>query len=84
MSTTRALERRAFQAHAAGLSWSAWWPTVAADVAQAEPWNRTAYHRLVRRLVALVAAGDLDGAEPAGDGWPRPMPWEIDDVGAPA
>lgn len=55
---------------------------MAADVGQAEPWNRGRYHRLVRRLVGLVASGDTDGAEPAGDGWPRPAPWEIDNTEA--
>jgi hypothetical protein len=78
MSTAKHLEREAIRAHAAGEPWATFWPTVAAQVAQAEPIDRSAYHRLVRRLVALLAAGDLDGAQPAGDGWPRPMPWEID------
>jgi hypothetical protein len=25
---------------------------------------------------------EVSAAEPAGDGWPRPCPWEIDDLGA--
>jgi len=44
----------------------------------AEPWDRAAYRRLVHRLLALVVAGNSDGAEPAGNGWPRRCPWELD------
>ena len=55
------------------------WPTVAADVAAAEPWDRTAYRRLVGRLLALVVLGDTDGQEPVGD----TMPWEADDCAFP-
>ena len=78
--TLKALERAAILAHARSVRWSEFWPTVAADVAQAEPWDQVAYHRLVGRLLALVVAGDSDGAEPVGDGWPRPCPWELADV----
>jgi hypothetical protein len=84
MTTTQELERAAVDAHRRGLPWSQFWPTVAADVIRVEPYDRNRYHKLVGRLVALVAAGDVDGAEPADDGWPRPMPWELDDAPAPA
>jgi hypothetical protein len=30
-----------------------------------------------------VVSGDTDGQEPPGDGWPRPCPWELIDVGEP-
>jgi len=76
--TARTLERQAIQAHAAGLPWSAWWPTVAAQVAQAEPIDRSAYHRLVNRLLGLLVAGDLDGQQAVGD----TEPWEADDTAA--
>jgi len=79
----KALERQAVRAHAAGLRWSEFWPTVAAQVAQVEPHDRRRYHRLVGRLLALLVSGDTNGAEPAGDGWPRPCPWELDAIPAP-
>ena len=63
------LEQAAIAAHRAGLSWAEFWPTVAADVAQAEPWDLSRRSQLVRRLSLLVTAGDLDGERPAGDWW---------------
>jgi hypothetical protein len=76
----RALERLALAAHRCSKTWAVFWQQHGADVAAAEPWDRPAYRRLVGRLLALVVAGDSDGAEPPGDGWPRPCPWEIDDL----
>jgi hypothetical protein len=77
MTTTQHLERLALAAHAAGKTWAEFWQQHGADVAAAEPWDRRRYHRLVRRLLALVVSGDTDGQEPVGDGWPRPCPWEL-------
>jgi hypothetical protein len=74
----RALEAAALDAYAAGKTWAEFWQPHGADVAAAEPWDRRRYHRLVGRLLALVVAGNSDGAEPPGDGWPRPCPWELD------
>ena len=51
-------------------------------MAKAEPHDARRYHRLVGRLVGLVAAGDVDGTMPVGDGWPRPCEWDIDDLAA--
>ncbi len=68
--TCQQLEQAAIRAHSAGRSWADFWPTVAGDVAAAEPIDARRYHRLVRRLVGLVAAGDLDGMHSPGDGWP--------------
>jgi len=85
MSTNRrALERAAIAAHRDGMTWRDFWPTVASDVAAAEPWDRDAYRRIVRRLSHLLTCGDMDRMEPAGDGWPRPCPWELDDLASKA
>ena len=77
------LEQAALDAHRAALSWRRFWPTIAAEVAEAEPHDARRYHRLVRKLVGFVSAGDTDGAEPVGDGWPRPCPWELEEKEAP-
>ena len=77
MSTTRKqLETAAIQAHRRGDDWKTFWPTVAADVSAMEPWDRDAFHKLVRRLSYLLTCGDCDGVVPVGDG----DPWEADDV----
>ena len=73
--TVKQLKREAIRAHAAGMTWDDWWPTAADQVRQAEPWDRQAYHRLMRRLLGLLVAGDLDGQQPVGD----VMPWDHDD-----
>ncbi len=62
----RALERLAADAYRAGVGWSAFWPTVAERVDQAAP-DASGRRRLVNRLLALVACGDCEGMEPAGD-----------------
>lgn len=73
------LEREAIRAHAAGERWESFWRRIRDDVERAEPVDRHAYHRLVQRLLGLLVSGDISGAEPIGDGWPRPCPWEVDD-----
>ena len=79
MSTTvKQLERHALDARRRGIGWSVFWKMHGRGVCAAEPWNRTKFRRLVNRLLALVASGDCDGQEPAGD----VMPWEIDDEAA--
>ena len=72
------LERLATAAHRRGDTWAAFYPTVAADVAALEPWDRQAYRRLVRRLSRLLTCGDLDG-QPIANSWPRPEEWELPD-----
>ena len=66
------------------MTWAEFWPSVAGDVAAAEPWDRQRYRRLVARLTALVAAGDVDGTIPPQDGYGRPMDWELDDLATAA
>jgi hypothetical protein len=83
-ATVKELERAAVAAHRAGTPWPAFWRQYGPHVIAAEPHDRRRFHRLRQRLLGLVVSGNLDGAEPAGDGWPRPMPWELDDVGATA
>jgi hypothetical protein len=74
----RTLEAAALAAHYRRMTWAEFWQQHGADVAAAEPHDRQRYHRLRQRLLALVVAGDTDGQEPPGDGWPRPCPWELD------
>ncbi len=63
------LEYAAIRAHADGATWGQFWPTIAADVAALEP-DYYERGRLIHRLVGLVASGDVDGQQAAGDGWP--------------
>ncbi len=79
--TTRQLEQLAIDAHSRGVSWCEFWDTHRHAIALCEPFDRGRFHRLVRRLTALVAAGNLDGAEPVAAAWeldedhePRPVP----------
>ena len=60
------LETAAIAAHRRGDRWADFWPTIAADVAAIEPYDRAAYHRLVGRLSHLLVCGDSDGMLPAG------------------
>jgi hypothetical protein len=78
--TRQELEHAAVEGHAAGDTWDAYWRRYGPHVIALEPHDRRRFHRLVGRLTALVAAGDLDGVVPVGDGWPRPCPWELDDA----
>ncbi len=73
------LEQSAVQAHAAGMPWAEFWELHRHAVGAIQPWDNAAYRRIVARLTALVAAGDLDG-QPIADSWPRPEPWELDDA----
>jgi hypothetical protein len=68
-----ALERAAIAANRRGESWGTFWERHAAAIRQAEPWDRAAYHRLVQRLMHLVATGDRSGQFGVGD-------WEADDA----
>ena len=83
-TTRQALEAAALAAHADGMTWAEFWPSVAGDVAAAEPSDRQRYRRLVARLTALVAAGDVDGTIPPQDGYGRPMDWELDELATAA
>ena len=69
----------AINAYKAGQTWNQFWPTVAEQVQQAEPINVPAYHRVVRRLMALLVSGNTDGMMPVGD---DVMPWAADDAQA--
>ena len=81
--THKQLERLAVAAHRRGDDWNTFYAKHAGDVQALEPWNLAARNKLVRRLSVLVAAGDLDGAEPIANSWPRPEPWELDDMAQP-
>jgi hypothetical protein len=82
-ATVQQLEAAALDAHRHGWPWGAFWEQHGADVSALEPHDRRRFHHLRQRLFGLVVAGDLEGAEPAGDGWPKPAPWEIDNSEAP-
>ena len=73
MNTIKQLERSAIRAHARGVGWNDFWQEHGAKVCRAEPHDRQRFGRLVRRLLALLTSGNLDGMEPAGDA----MPWEV-------
>ena len=81
MTTHEQLEHLAIDAHARGAGWTAWWPTVAEQVRQAEPYDRGRYRRLVVRLLSLLVSGDVNGMMAIGDD--DVMPWVIDDVVTP-
>ena len=65
------LEQAAIDAHRRAESWPEFWEQHGRRF-QRPPLGRPALHRMVRKLVGLVVAGDVDGQEPVGDGWPRP------------
>ena len=67
--------RAALVAHRAGTGWADFGEQHGADVAQAEPHSRPRFQRLVRRLLALVVAGNGDGQQAVGD----TEPWADDD-----
>jgi hypothetical protein len=75
----RQLERAALRAHRRGERWASFWPTVAAHVQRAVPYDVGAYHRLVRRLLALLVSGDDSGMMAVGDA----EPWDADDTALP-
>jgi hypothetical protein len=76
MTEQRQLERSAIQAHACGIGWNEFWRQRGREVAQAEPYDRHRFARLVAKLLHLVASGDPSGQEPVG------QPWEHDDDAA--
>jgi hypothetical protein len=86
MSTkeVRTLESAALRAHRRGIGWTDFWQEHGAAVCQAEPHNRQRFQRLVRRLLALVSSGDLDGQQPIPQGvlWGMAEPWEVDNMEA--
>lgn len=75
------LEQAAIQAHAKGERFSSFWQRHAADVRALEPIHLGRYRKLCSRLLSLVVSGDA-GPEPIPDSWPRPEPWELDDLEA--
>jgi len=68
----RTLERAAINAHRQGTTWRAFWREHVEDIRRAEPYDSQKYHRLVKRLLALVTSGDTDGMHPVGT-----PPWEL-------
>ncbi len=78
--TRRQLERAAIGAHAAGTTWHDFWRQYGPHAIALEPYDRHRFRRLIRRLTALVAAGDTDGSEPIDAGFNVPMQWELDDA----
>ena len=79
MNTHRALERHALDAHRLGWNWEKFWDRHGPEVRQAEPFNVGRFHKLVRRLLALVVSGDCDGVEPIDGETAHGIPWEADD-----
>ena len=73
------LESAAVAAHAAGMDWAEFWPTVAGDVG-ALGLDYCARGQFVHRLVGLVVSGDADGQRPAGDR----LPWADEPPSYPA
>jgi hypothetical protein len=78
----RTLERNAIQAHHRDESWSMFWANHGDAIRRAEPWNRSRFNALMRRLLSLVVSGDSDGLEPVGDD--DGLPWEVGDWPKPA
>jgi len=68
--TRKQLETATIDAHAHVEARAQFCPAMAGDAAAAEPHDVRRFHRLVPRLTALVAAGNLDGQQPVGDGEP--------------
>jgi hypothetical protein len=71
-------EQLALSAHAAGWTWDRFWRRHWPEVMAVPTATQADYHRLIGRLVCLVAAGDVDGMEPVPDGWARPMDHELE------
>ena len=72
------LEAVAVAAHRAGQDWGTFWRHYGPHAIALEPHDRHRFKQLLRRLTALVAAGDIDGMDSASD----PAPWLADDVQA--
>ncbi|MCE5267220.1 MAG: hypothetical protein LLG00_04985 [Planctomycetaceae bacterium] len=73
----RALQRAAIAAHRAGIGWNDFWQRRGEQVRKAEPYDVKRYHRLVNRLLSLVASGDTANVEPLD------APWLDDDLPEP-
>lgn len=80
MTQIETLERAALAAHRDGIGWSAFWQQHHAAIVSCEPIDRMAYHRLVRRLTAILVSGTAE-VLPIGD---DPEPWLKDDQAKPA
>lgn len=76
----RQLETAALDGHRRGLSWGDFWTDHGAEVCAAEPHDRRKFHKLVRRLLALVASGNTDGRHPVAVGELWGEDWEADDA----
>jgi hypothetical protein len=77
---TAKLETAAIRAHRRGACWAEYWAAYGHQVRAAEPYHAGRYHRLVRRLMALVASGNTDGMAPVCN---IDMPWDDDDLPEP-
>jgi hypothetical protein len=73
MNAAKRLERAAMRAHTRGACWAEFWEAYGHQVKAAEPYHAGRYHRLVNRLLSLVASGDTANVEPIGE------PWLLDD-----
>lgn len=71
--TRQQLEQAAVRANANGDTWPTFWQAYGPHAVALEPHDRGRFHRLVRRLTTLVAAGDTDGERPLDNPF---APWE--------
>ena len=71
MNQSRQLEHAALAAHAAGTAWGDYWQEHQDAIREVQPHDRLAYRRLVRRLLALLVSGDVDGMEPVAPAYRR-------------
>lgn len=79
MSMTRKqLEAAALHAHRDNSGWQAFWSQYGPHAVATEPHDRGRFHRLVRRLTAIVAAGDVDDQRPVDAGYGQPFDFELD------
>lgn len=63
------IEQAARDAHASGLTWELFWYRNSQAVV-ALGLDRDGYQAMLRKLTAIIAAGDIDGTTAAGDSEP--------------
>jgi hypothetical protein len=71
------LEDAAVAAHEAGTTWTEFWELHRRSASELFGDDHDGYQRFARRLLSLVAAGDLDGHVPIGEG-PPPEESDVD------
>lgn len=82
MNERTRLERLAVRRHRAGTTWPDFWDQHRLAVLALFPRDHYAYHRLARRLLALLVSGDTDGQQPIDAGYGRPLDFEIEAIEA--